>query len=120
KSVRVLLAEDNKINQMLVEKVLRDKVCTLQITETGQQALDFLVSEQFDVILMDLQMPELDGYAAIRKIRQDFTPPTCYIPIIALTAHASQKEIDKCLAVGANAYLSKPFKSEHLLKGLDK
>ncbi|WP_210464518.1 hybrid sensor histidine kinase/response regulator [Rufibacter roseolus] len=112
---RVLLAEDNAVNQMLVTKVLRDHEIEVTVVNNGREALNLLAQETFDLILMDMQMPELDGYEAMQYIREHL--PACQeIPIIALTAHASEGEFKKCLAAGANSYISKPFKAEELLQ----
>ncbi|WP_210490477.1 hybrid sensor histidine kinase/response regulator [Rufibacter aurantiacus] len=112
---RILLAEDNAVNQMLVTKVLRDHEVEVTVVNNGREALDLLAQETFDLILMDMQMPELDGYEAMQYIREHL--PACQeIPIIALTAHASEGEFKKCLAAGANSYISKPFKAEDLLQ----
>ncbi|KAA3438574.1 response regulator [Rufibacter hautae] len=116
---RVLLAEDNAVNQMLVTKVLRDHEVEVTVVNNGREALDLLSQETFDLILMDMQMPELDGYEAMQYIREHLS--ACReIPIIALTAHASEGEFKKCLSSGANSYISKPFKAEELLQEISK
>ncbi|WP_207431181.1 hybrid sensor histidine kinase/response regulator [Sabulibacter ruber] len=116
-NARILLVEDNSINQMLVNKVLRDHEVEVSMANNGREALEILNQQDFDLILMDMQMPEMDGYEAMQFIRQDM-PHLRDIPIIALTAHASQGEIKKCLAAGATSYISKPFKAEDLVKGI--
>ncbi|WP_181306587.1 hybrid sensor histidine kinase/response regulator [Rufibacter sp. XAAS-G3-1] len=115
RNARVLLAEDNLVNQMLVSKVLRDQEVEVTMVNDGKEALDLLAQEPFDLILMDMQMPEVDGYEAMQHIREHM-PAHKHIPIIALTAHASQGEFNRCLASGANSYISKPFKEEELLQ----
>ena len=111
--LNILLAEDNQINQLLIQKVLKDWGMDVSTVEDGQQALELLNKEQFDIILMDMQMPVMDGYEAIRKIRS-LDNAKAQLPIISLTAHAAASEIEKCLATGANAYVSKPFAPEEL------
>ncbi|WP_192821173.1 response regulator [Rufibacter sp. LB8] len=111
---RLLLAEDNPINQMLVQKVLGDQEIKLEVVNNGLEAVEILEQQPFDLVLMDMQMPEMDGYEAMRHIRQQ-QAPLKNIPIIALTAHASQGEADRCLDAGADSYVSKPFQAETLL-----
>ncbi|MFC6999305.1 hybrid sensor histidine kinase/response regulator [Rufibacter roseus] len=115
----VLLAEDNPINQLLVKKVLGDHDIRLLVANNGREALHLLEEHDFDLVLMDMQMPEIDGYEAMENIRQKDCPKKD-IPIIALTAHASVGEANKCIASGANSYVSKPFQAETLLKEISK
>ncbi|WP_205503269.1 hybrid sensor histidine kinase/response regulator [Rufibacter psychrotolerans] len=114
---RVLLVEDNAINQMLVKKVLYDHAVEVTVASNGREALEVLTQQSFDLILMDMQMPEMDGYEAMQHIRQEM-PALKDIPIIALTAHASQGETAKCLAAGATSFLSKPFKADDLVQAI--
>ena len=111
---RILLAEDNPINQLLVRKLLEDGHMTYQVANNGREALDLLAQQDFDLVLMDMQMPEMDGYEAMYHIRQNMGTKSS-IPIIALTAHASQGEATKCIMAGANSFVSKPFKAQTLL-----
>lgn len=114
-SARILLAEDNPINQLLVKKIVEEHHLDLHIANNGQEAIDLLAQETFDLVLMDMQMPEMDGYEAMHHIRlQKNTYKN--IPIIALTAHASPAEEEKCRNAGANAFVSKPFKADTLLQ----
>ncbi|WP_066510429.1 response regulator [Rufibacter sp. DG15C] len=110
----ILLAEDNPINQLLVKKLLEDGRMTYQIANNGKEAMDLLAEYDFDLVLMDMQMPEMDGYEAMHHIRHDMGSKSS-IPIIALTAHASQGEATKCIMAGANSFVSKPFKAQVLL-----
>ncbi|GGK70939.1 response regulator [Rufibacter glacialis] len=112
---RILLAEDNSVNQLLVKKVLQDYGVQVTVANNGLEALEHLRQHAFDLILMDMQMPEMDGYETMQHIRQH-SSEVQDIPIIALTAHASGSETKKCLAAGANAFVSKPFKEEDLLR----
>ncbi len=112
--LKVLLAEDNQINQMLVRKVLSDWGFTLEVAANGLIAIEKYTENPYDLILMDMQMPEMDGYEATAYIRK-LKGRQGEVPIIAFTAHASPGEADKCLRAGADAYVSKPFKPEELL-----
>ena len=113
-SLKVLIAEDNKINQLVADRFLRRMGCTATIVENGQKAIDAVKQHDFDIILMDCQMPVIDGYEATRQIRlmESQTPDTPAIPIIAITAHAQENDRIKCIDAGMNDYLSKPFRPE--------
>ena len=113
--VLVLMAEDNKMNQVLARRIMEDAGIDVVIAENGQIALDMVKKRDFDLILMDVQMPEMDGLATSRAIRE-LPAPAIEIPIIALTAHAVASEINKCLEAGMNDYVVKPYKPEHLLQ----
>ncbi|WP_156180417.1 response regulator [Rufibacter radiotolerans] len=115
KHARVLLAEDNKVNQMLVNQVLQEQHIQVTHAENGLQVLELLRQNPYDLILMDMQMPVMDGYETMQYIRVQM-PAQSKIPIIALTAHASPGQVKKCLSAGADAYVSKPFKAEELLR----
>ena len=104
-SANVLLVEDNKINQTVARKLLEKQGCKVTIANNGVEALNTLQAGNFDLILMDCQMPIMDGYEATQKIRQSGNN----IPIIALTANAQNSDRDACLEAGMNDFLSKPF-----------
>lgn len=110
-NVHVLLVEDQPLNQQLAKKLIFDFGFTAEIAFNGKAAVDHLRMETFDVVLMDLQMPEMDGYDATKIIREKLGLD---IPIIALTAHSSAGEREKCLAIGMNDYLVKPFRAQEL------
>jgi PAS domain S-box-containing protein len=112
-SLKILLAEDNEINQLLINKVLSDWNFESKAVANGKEAIDLIQQEHFDLILMDMQMPVMDGYEAIAHIRE-MESAKRNIPIISLTAYAAESEIKKCLDAGANAYLSKPFDQQEL------
>jgi len=107
----VLVAEDNLINQKVVKNTLSKQGAVVVIANNGQEAIQQLKKGGFDIILMDIQMPEIDGYKATRYIRQVMRSD---IPIIAMTADALKGEEDKCNAAGMNAYISKPFEPSAL------
>jgi PAS domain S-box-containing protein len=107
---QVLLAEDNVVNQKLACRILQQFGAEVTVAETGQEAIDKLLTKQFDVVLMDCQMPVLDGYEATQRIRAGAAGPAASaIPIIALTAHALSGDRERCLAAGMNDYVTKPI-----------
>ncbi|HEY2882207.1 MAG TPA: response regulator [Pirellulales bacterium] len=105
--LRVLLAEDTRANQMLVMYALRQRGHEVDIAGDGREAVDRAAGSSYDIILMDVQMPELDGFQATAAIRA--LPACATVPIIALTAHAMTGDRDRCLAAGMNGYLPKPL-----------
>ncbi len=111
----ILLAEDNEINQLYVKTILKSKYL-LSIASNGNQVIDMVSKNHFDMILMDLHMPEMDGYEATQIIRHMTDSTKKNIPIVALTAAAIKGEKDKCIAIGMNGYLSKPFEPNELYK----
>ncbi len=111
--MRLLLVEDNDMNQLVASELL-GHVAGAQITiaSTGEEALQQLRTQDFDAVLMDIQMPGMDGYETTAQIRAE--PRWRELPIIAMTAHAMQQERDRCLAAGMNGVASKPFDFEAL------
>ena len=114
--INVLLVEDNMFNQMFISQVLENWNCNVVIAGNGQLAVEKLVVSAIDVILMDIQMPVLDGYETSNYIRTKIPAPKGQVPIIAMTAHVVTNEIEKCLSYGMNDYVSKPFEEDVLLK----
>ncbi|HWY38401.1 MAG TPA: response regulator [Bacteroidia bacterium] len=114
--VRVLLVEDNSFNQILACKILDNWKCGVSVAANGIIAVEKVEKEEFDVILMDIQLPEMDGYEATQQIREKMPEPKCHIPIIAMTAHAFSDEQAKCLNAGMNDYISKPFDENKLFE----
>lgn len=108
----VLLFEDNEINQKLAKIILQKNGMKVDIAQNGQLGLELFAKRTHDVILMDLQMPVMDGYETTAYIRNVLNND---VPIIAMTAHASKSEVDKCKAAGMNDYISKPFDTNNLL-----
>ncbi len=120
KEVSVLMAEDNEMNKELARFVFRDIGWKLDIADNGKIALEKLRSGTYDVVLMDIQMPIMDGLTATRIIREELDPPLSQIPIIAITAHALASEIKKCMDAGINDYISKPFKVPDLVSKVNR
>jgi CheY-like chemotaxis protein len=114
--LRVLLAEDTPANQKLVRHVLGSRGHNIEIAENGQQALGLVQQQDFDVVLMDVQMPEMDGFEATGAIRKLNDSKKASLPIIAMTAHALKGDQERCLAAGMDCYLSKPIKGEELIE----
>ncbi|MBL8474253.1 MAG: response regulator [Rhodocyclaceae bacterium] len=118
-SLRVLVAEDNEVNQMLVQRMLENRGHYVRIAQNGREALDMLERQNFELILMDVQMPEMDGLEATRRIRRREAEHGGRVPIIALTAHAMKGDRELCLAAGMDAYVSKPLRASELLEAMD-
>jgi PAS domain S-box-containing protein len=119
RNLNVLLVEDNDINQLYASSILKTWDCNLEMAENGYVALEKLKNQLFDIILMDLQMPVMDGYEATKAIRMGDAPKN-QTPIIALTANATRNEIEKCLTAGMNDCIPKPFTPEDLFRVLVK
>ena len=112
--LRVLVAEDNPVNQKLTMTLLEKSGHFPKLAPNGARAVEMFKSEEFDLILMDVQMPKMDGLQATREIRS-LSGGGSRIPILAMTAHATESDRDKCLAAGVDDYLAKPFRSIDLL-----
>jgi PAS domain S-box-containing protein len=116
---RVLLAEDNEINQQVAKEILEGAGLVVTIANDGQEAIDRLQSAQFEAVLMDIQMPVMDGYAAARAIRNSKSGIR-NIPIIAMTAHAMAGDADKSRQAGMNGHVTKPIDPTELFSALQK
>lgn len=114
---QILLVEDNPVNQLVAKGMLAKLGCQVQVAAHGAEALEILEREDFDMVLMDCNMPVMDGYEASRRIRQSGRWPD--LPIVALTANAMPEERERCRAAGMNDYLAKPFRREELLALID-
>jgi CheY-like chemotaxis protein len=119
KKIRVLLAEDNVVNQKVATKMLEKLGCAVEVAPNGKEAVRIWQGGHFDMILMDCQMPEMDGYEATREIRAR-EPKTQRIPIIALTAHAMKGADAECRAAGMDDYITKPIDRELLRSCLER
>jgi two-component system, sensor histidine kinase and response regulator len=113
---RILLAEDNIVNQRVAARLLEKSGHSVVIVGNGKDAIAALHRESFDMVLMDVQMPEMDGFEATKAIRGDEAGQNKHIPIIAMTAHAMTGDKDRCLAAGMDGYVSKPIRAADLLK----
>ena len=109
--LRILVAEDNAINQRLIQKLIENEGHRIALAKNGLEAVALAGSEPFDLIFMDVQMPELDGLEATRRIRASETQ---HIPIYAMTAGALDRDRERCLAAGMDGYLSKPIDLKQL------
>jgi signal transduction histidine kinase/CheY-like chemotaxis protein len=113
--LNILLAEDNPINQVVAARLLERHGCSVTIASNGLDAVTAVQTGAFDVVLMDIQMPEMDGLEAAAKIRENEKGSNVRIPIIAMTAHAMKGDEEMCLAAGMDGYVTKPVQSEKLL-----
>jgi len=118
--IRILLVEDNPVNQEVTMGILKHFGFKADLAENGRLALEAWQKNTYDLILMDCQMPEMDGYQATESIRRTERAKGTYVPIVALTAHALKGDREKCLYAGMNDFLSKPFKQQQLLEILEK
>lgn len=119
RSLNILVVEDNVVNQRLLVRLLEKRGHKVIVAQNGRAALDQQSERLFDLILMDCEMPEMDGFEATRKIRQKESATKEHIPIIALTAHAMRGDRERCLAAGMDGYVSKPVRLEELLSVIE-
>jgi CheY-like chemotaxis protein/HPt (histidine-containing phosphotransfer) domain-containing protein len=116
--LRVLLAEDHPVNQRLAVRLLEKQGHAVVVANNGREALAALEREPFDLVLMDVQMPELDGLEATAQLRRQERGTSRHVPVIAMTAHAMTGDRERCLAAGMDGYVSKPIRAEELLEAL--
>ena len=116
----ILVVEDNDMNQKLITKILDIWECTFDLAVDGKEALDFTLNHKYDLVLMDIHMPEMDGVEATKAIRNSLSNPNRQVPIIAMTAAALLDEKNRALAAGMNDYLTKPFSPDLLLDKIGK
>jgi two-component system sensor histidine kinase/response regulator len=114
--LHILLAEDNAVNQKVAVGMLHRRGHGIRIAANGREAVDAFREEHFDLVLMDMQMPEMSGYEATREIRRLEKAGGGHIPIVAMTAHAMTGDRERCLLAGADAYLAKPFTLPDLIQ----
>jgi signal transduction histidine kinase/DNA-binding response OmpR family regulator len=117
---RVLLVEDQGVNQVIARRFLEREGATVEIADNGRMALEILAQRSFDLVLMDCQMPEMDGFEATRRIRALEAGTGVHLPVIAMTAHAMAGDRDRCLAAGMDDYLTKPITRDALLRGVSR
>jgi CheY-like chemotaxis protein len=113
-ALRILLAEDNAVNQMVMLRLLNKRGHHVTVANTGKAALEALQRARFDLVLMDVQMPELDGFQATAEIRRLEAGTADHVPIVALTAHAMSGDRERCIAAGMDGYMTKPINPEEL------
>ncbi len=118
--LKILVAEDNSVNQRVAKTLLERRGHLVELAGTGTAACEKARTEHFDLILMDMQMPEMDGIEATRKIRENDTLRGWHTPIVMLTAHAMQGDRERFLAAGADGYVTKPMQIEELLAEVDR
>ncbi len=119
-SLSFLVAEDNLVNQTLIARLLVKRGHSVVLAQNGREALERLEKQPFDVILMDVQMPGMDGFEATKRIREKEKASGTHQPIIALTAHAMRGDEERCLAGGMDGYVTKPVKLEDLFSVIEK
>jgi PAS domain S-box-containing protein len=118
-SLRILLAEDNAVNQLLATRLLEKQGHSVVTVGSGGAVLDRLEKETFDLILMDIQMPEMDGFEATAAIRKEEESTGKHLPIVAMTAHAMEGDREHCLAAGMDGYISKPIHAKDLIDAIE-
>ena len=118
--LRILVAEDSQINRMVISQFLEMWGHDIVLVNDGQEAVDAYSREMFDLVLMDVQMPRLDGFEATNAIREMEAKTGRHIPIVALTAHAIRGYQEHCLAAGMDAYVSKPFHQSELFAVIER
>ena len=108
--VKILLAEDNEANQFLIKAITKSNNWNITVVDDGEKAIEQYKNQSFDLILMDVQMPIMNGYEATKIIRDLEQEKGIHTPIIALTAYAMKSDKDQCIEAGMDDYISKPFK----------
>jgi CheY-like chemotaxis protein len=111
--LRILLVEDHPVNQMFAARLLEKRGHQVAVAANGREAVAAVARDHYDLILMDVQMPEMDGFEATAAIRNGEEPGT-HIPIVAMTAHTMKGDRERCLAAGMDSYISKPVRPEEL------
>ncbi|MGH9455713.1 MAG: response regulator, partial [Terriglobia bacterium] len=117
--LRILLAEDNPVNQHLAQRLLEKRRHAVTLANNGREALAVLALQTFDVVLMDVQMPEMDGFEATAAIREMEKKTGEHLPIIAMTAHAMKGDEERCLQAGMDSYVAKPIQAQQLFLAIE-
>jgi CheY-like chemotaxis protein len=116
--LRILCAEDNAIGRRMTSEVLTRAGHQVDLARTGTEAVTLATGHQYDVVLMDLEMPEMDGFTATARIREAHQRTGWHVPIVAVTAHATPGDRARCLDAGLDGYLSKPFSAAELMTSI--
>ena len=116
RSLRILLAEDNEINQKLAVRLLEKRGHSVAVVNNGREALEWINREDFDVALMDVQMPDMDGFEATAEIREREKRTGKHLPIIAMTAYSMRGDRERCITAGMDGYVSKPIRQDELFR----
>ncbi len=119
KALSILLAEDNEVNQKIIVRMLANKGHKVTVAADGKEALASLDKEPFDLVLMDVQMPNMNGFEATAAIREKERLTGIHLPIVALTAHAMKGDQERCLRAGMDRYLPKPVRSNELFQTIE-
>ena len=119
-NLRVLLAEDNEVNRLVASEILQQAGCICTMVVNGREAMDEALKNSYDIILMDCQMPEMDGFETMRLIRQAerASNDSVHRPIVALTANAIKGDRENCLAAGMDEYVTKPIEPAELFRAI--
>jgi CheY-like chemotaxis protein len=118
-TLHILLVEDNPINQKVAQRLLERAGHSVTLAANGREAVDHVCNRRFDLVLMDVQMPEMDGLEATVAIRQQEAGTDRHLPIVALTAHAMVGDRERCLAAGMDGYVSKPVQPPLLFRAME-
>jgi len=118
--LHLLVVEDNPVNGLVAKRLLEKQNHTVRTASNGREALDMIENEKFDCVLMDLQMPVLDGFEATAAIRNKERASGDHLPIIALTAHAIAGDLDRCLNAGMDGYLTKPIDTKDVFATVER
>ena len=116
RALQILLAEDTPTNQKVAQYLLTKRGHIVEIARNGRQALELVAQREYDVVLMDVQMPVMDGFQATSAIRALADPAKAHLPIIAMTAHALKEDAERCIAAGMDAYVSKPIQVDEFIE----
>jgi CheY-like chemotaxis protein len=118
--LRILLVEDNAVNRTLAVRLLEKRGHAVTVAGDGRAALEALEKDSFDLVLMDVQMPVMDGLEATRAIRAKEKQTGGHLPVVAMTAHALKEDQERCLSAGMDDYVSKPIRTSELFAAIDR